>query len=62
MRRKEGELCDFIRIVDHILGMEYVGLNGLFTSILHVLYLAELGGWISHGLYPIDMTLPKWFY
>lgn len=27
----------------HVLGMEYVGLNGLFTSILQVLNLAELG-------------------
>ena len=30
-------------IIIYVLGMEYVGLNGLFTSILQVLNLAELG-------------------
>ena len=34
----------FIRtIMIHYLGVEYLGLNGLFTSILQVLNLAELG-------------------
>lgn len=38
-------LCPFITrtVMIHILGMEYVGINGLFTSILQVLNLAELG-------------------
>lgn len=30
-------------VMIYVLGMEYVGLNGLFTSILQVLNLAELG-------------------
>ena len=30
-------------VMIHYLGMEYLGLNSLFTSILHVLNLAELG-------------------
>ena len=30
-------------VMIYMLGMEYVGLNSLFTSILHMLNLAELG-------------------
>ena len=38
-------LCPFITrtAIIYALGMEYVGLNGLFTSVLQVLNLAELG-------------------
>lgn len=30
-------------VMIHYMGVEYLGLNGLFTSILHILNLAELG-------------------
>ena len=30
-------------VMIHVLGMQYVGLNSLFTSVLQVLNLAELG-------------------
>lgn len=38
-------ICPFIlrTIMIHVLGMQYVGLNSLFTSILQILNLAELG-------------------
>ncbi len=35
-------------IMIYFLGMEYVGLNSLFTSILHVLNLAEMG--VGHAM------------
>lgn len=35
-------------IMIYSMGMEYVGLNGLFTSILHVLNLAEMG--VGHAM------------
>ena len=49
---KVGILCNLIRvffpfmlrtILIHTVGVEYLGLNGLFSSILSVLSLAELG-------------------
>ena len=30
-------------VIIHFLGLEYAGLNGLFTSILQVLNMTELG-------------------